>query len=362
MRLAVSGYSEEQILDELHASARNVRFRYELLNMSLQYKKDIPTISSASVDYDGYDSIPRTARFEMGDIPMDFFRCRIRPMFGLRMKDGGWAEWPLGVFILATPDRTADGLSVNRSIEAYDLNQILKTDSLKERRFFPSGTFYTDAARNLLLDIGATYTKIPHSEQRLPAAIEFPVGKERLEAINELLLAINYVPIHPDENGIYTTMFDRDPGPEDVEYLYTTKTRSVIKPGAQEMIDYFDVPNRFIAFTSSPDVASLFSIYENDDPSDPLSTRNRQVVTAKQEVSEIADQASLDKYVRDWAQREKAAVYSVRFTTGLMPMHGHRNIYQFEHGVLGVNAIYQETSWSMDLAAGGEMGHSARRL
>ena len=363
MRIAVSGYTEDEIMAALHNEERHDLFKYELLGRNLQYKHDLTTVVQASIQYNSNDSITRTARFLMRDEAVDYLSCRIRPVFMLKMPDGGFAKWPLGVFVLATPQRNDSAQGVTRDIEAYDLNIVLKNDGLRERVFFPAGTFYTDAARSLIVAAGVSTANVPHSELRMGGGVEFEVGRDRLAAINELLAAINYVPLFPDELGVYTTYYNREPQRSDIAYRYLMDDSSVIKPNTTvESVDYFNVPNRFIAYTSSPNVPSLMSVWENNDPLSLLSTRNRDTVTVTQEIADIANQSELDKYVQDWAREAMQVPYTVSFETALMPFHGHRDMYQFSNDKLNINDTFREISWEMDLSAGGSMTHTARRV
>lgn len=362
MIFARAGYTADEIKAALTASKRRIRFRYELLDKNLKYKRDIKTVSQASIYFDSTASIMRMARLSLkedGDI--DYMSARVRPVFGLDMGDV-WAEWPLGVFVLSSPERSANGTAVYRDIEAYDLNQLLKTDGISERIYFRAGTRYTDAVLNVLYGAGVYTPNIASANDVLRADKEYAIGSYRLDIINELLSAINYTPIFPDENGVYTAYKARDVELGDIQFLYTTKSDSVILDGTKEKVDYYSIPNRFIAYVSNPDADPLYSVYENDDPTSVFSTRNRPVVTQKAPLNDISSQKELDAYVKQWAKDATAAPYNIEFSSGLMPMHGYKDVYQFTHDVLGVNEIYQELAWSMELKAGGTMTHNARMV
>lgn len=360
MIFAKAGFTVDEIKAALVAPQRRIRFRYELLGRDLAYKRDIRTVSAASIVFDSTASIMRTARFSLkedGDI--DFMSARIRPVFGLHMGTT-WAEWSLGVFALSTPERLAERKSVTREIEAYDLNHVLKSGGIRKRLYYRAGTRYTDAVLNVLSLAGINRSNIIGAVDVLRADREYAVGTNWLEIINDLLAAVNYTPIHPDENGIFEAHRMRDVELADIQYCYSTKKDSVILPGARVRNDYFSVPNVFIAYVSNPDYPAMQSVYENDDPKSAYSTRNRQVVIGKEELRDISTQRELDAYVRRWALDATAAPRDISFSTGVMPMHGYGDVYQFEHERLGVNEIFKEVEWDMDLAAGGTMNHTAR--
>ncbi len=363
MKFAVSGYDADVVKSMLTAPCRAVRFRFELLDRNLQYKRDLRTVESASIEFDSTQSIMRTARFSMRDDNIDFLNARIRPVMGVRIsKNVTWAEWPLGVFALSSPARTSVGGAIARSVEAYDLNQTLKTNCPGERLYYPSGTLYTDAVTNLLYLAGYPRANIRSSPKTLPAAIEFAPAASFLEDINALLAAIEYTPIYPDENGIFTATEIRGPTENDVGFIYTTNTASIIKDGAVENVDYFSLPNRFIAVVSNADYGELVATWDNDDPESPLSTVHRGIVAETLTVNDIADQRTLEAYVERVGRERSVVDGNIEFQTALMPVHGYKDIFQFEHENLGINGYYQETAWSMELTAGGTMTHVARRV
>jgi hypothetical protein len=363
MIFAKAGFTADEIKAALVAPQRRIRFRYELLGRDLNYKRDLKTVSAASIAFDSTASIMRTARFSMredGDV--DFMSARIRPVFGLHMPSDVWAEWPLGVFVLSTPERSAERKNVTREIEAYDLNHVLKSGGIRQRLYYRTGTRYTDAVLYALTLAGIHRSNVIGAEDTLRADREYAIGTSWLDIINDLLAAINYTPIHPDENGIFEAYRMRDVELADIQFNYTTRKDSIILPGARAQTDYFNVPNVFIAYVSSPDLPAMHSVYENNDPTSPYSTKNRQVVVEKRALTDISTQRELDAYVRRWALDATAVPHDVSFPTGLMPMHGFQDVYQFDHERLGVNEIFKETAWDMDLVAGGVMNHAARMV
>ena len=115
MQFARAGYTDAEIQAALVAPTRQIRVRYELLGRDLQYKRDITTVSSGTITFDSGSAIMRTAAFEMHDEEIDYLSARVRPDFGLRMGDT-WAEWPLGVFVLSSPERVAKAKTVSRTV------------------------------------------------------------------------------------------------------------------------------------------------------------------------------------------------------------------------------------------------------
>ena len=85
---------------------------------------------------------------------------------------------------------------------------------------------------------------------------------------------------------------------EVITFTYKDDELSVICDGLSENIDYFNVPNIFIAVVSSPEVAELKSVYINTNPASPLSTsgRGRKIVSQIYKPDMISSQSQLDEY------------------------------------------------------------------
>lgn len=65
--LAQKGYSAQQVMDVLHAKskARNIRFRYDLLDKKLNYKRTLNNILDGEVAFSAFSAIKRTAKFNI---------------------------------------------------------------------------------------------------------------------------------------------------------------------------------------------------------------------------------------------------------------------------------------------------------
>jgi hypothetical protein len=362
MNIARPGYSQKQIIDALHDSCRRVKFRYALLDAKNQFKRDLLTVEDAEVEFDARNEIMRIAKFSLKDDgSIDFLNNRIQPFFCLKMPSS-WVEWSLGIFMLASPEKALRGLTAYRDIEAYDTTLALKQSRITERLYFAAGTEYISALSRVFLGMGIYAINIEQTSHTLPTDREWAPGTSRLTIVNELLSEINYTPIYADELGVYTAKYKRDPSADNCEYIYSTDDPdmpSIIRDGAKERADYFNVPNVYIGVVSNPEMY-LKSVYTNNNPLSPLSVANRGEVASEPRTFEgIANQAELDRKVELWAKEETNIPTTVQFPTALMPFHGYQNIIAFEHKALNVADYYEEYFWSMKLHAGEQMLHEA---
>lgn len=368
--LAVNGYTKEQVIDSLHGrsgSRGKVTFRYDLLSKD-DVKLGELQAQPGRVAMNSLAEIKRTAVFQVTEgegKDIDWLSDRIRPVFCLKMPDGGTVEWPLGVFILSSPTRKDENRKVKRSIEAYDSSLILKEDKFTDRYKIDAGTKYTTAIIDILNNAGVWKTNIIDHLGTLATDREFEIGTEKLFAVNELLAAINYTSLWVDENGYFVAQPYALPSNRDPEYEYRTNDLSIIHPDSGvEELDLFGVANMWVRYVSNPDRAVILrSEYVNDLSTSPTSTINRGRTTVDiDSVEDIYDQVTLDDYVKRIAYNANQIYGKFEFATALMPHHSYYNCLFVEYDPLGISHKYMESSWTMDLHANGVMTHSCRRV
>jgi len=366
--LAVNGYTRQQVIDNLHGRSGSrgiIKFRYELLS-----KEDVKlgelTAQPGRVALNSLAEIKRTAVFQTTEQEgqyIDWLSDRIRPVFCLQMPDGGWAEWSLGVFILSSPSRKDENKQIKRSIEAYDSSLILKEDKFTDRYRIAAGAKYTTAIISILNGAGIWKVNILDHAGTLAADIEFEIGTSKLFAVNELLTAINYTSLWVDENGYFVAQPYVLPSSKDPEYEYRTNDISIIHPGGTEELDLFAVPNKWVRYVSNPDMILLRSEYTNGLSTSPTSTINRgRTIVDIDDVDDILDQSTLDAYTKRIAYAASQVYGQFDFSTALMPHHSYYNCLFVEHTGFNIAHKYMESSWSMDLQAGGVMTHNCRRV
>jgi hypothetical protein len=283
-----------------------------------------------------------------------------------RFGDSNYCEWPQGVFLLSSPKRAADAAGVvTREVKAYDQLQILLDDKVSTRFSVASGTVYTTQIQSILTGAGIPLTSlnITASTKTLPVAKEWEPGISKLQIVNDLLAAINYVGIYFDENGAGIVRSYISPTNLPSEIDYANDSASVMLPGVAQDLDLFAVPNKWTIVVSEPDQPMLVATYTNSDPASPTSTVNRArtIVDFRTEI-EAADQATLNEKVERLAFEASQIYEHVEFGTGLMPIHAHADVYRIEFTKLAISNKYTESEWSFPFAAGAEMRHVARRI
>lgn len=357
------GVSAEAVIKALHSPHRRLSFRYELLNKELQKIKDLYTIKGAEVSHNALATIKRTAKFSLMDTgEIDFLNDRIKPYVRLWVQNQ-WVEFPQGVFLLSTPTKKDITGKVERDIDAYDGLLVLTDDKFSTRYIVQAGTRYYDAVKDILLSAGITKYNIEMTDKTLARSLEFEAGKEKLYAINELLEQINYTPLYVDVNGVFTSSFYRSPSVRAIDYTYKDDEASVTFQGVEEELDLFSIPNKWVVVCSNAEQVPLFSTYTNSNLESKTSTVNRgRTIVDYREVTDIADQQSLDAYVQRIAFEASQVYGKITFETAMMPMHDYADVLELDYSPLGIKGKYSETSWTMPLSIGGKMKHEIRKV
>jgi len=368
LNLAVNGYSEKDIINQLHAKngIREVNFRYNLLNKyEIKIGELSGTPSGNKISFDSLAEIKRTANFlfkdnEVNDI--DWLNDRVQPVFILKMPDGDAIEWPLGVFLLSSPTRKSD-YGIWREIQAYDAGLMLKEDKFDNRYYIPATTKYIEAITAILNSAGIRKVNITNTSARIGISKEFEIGTSKLEAVNQLLSELNYTSVWVDENGYFTSKPYMLPTNREAEYTYKNDKLSVLFDGITEEIDLFSIPNSWVVVASNTEKEVLVARFTNNLPESKTSTVNRgRTITDYRQVNDILDQATLNQYVQRIAYESNKIYEKLIFNTALMPHHSYSDSLYIEHSGLNISSKYIETSWAMELTVGGKMNHNARRV
>ncbi|MGE7864524.1 discoidin domain-containing protein [Bacillus mobilis] len=272
-------------------------------------------------------------------------------------------EFPLGIFMLASPERNDAGEEITRSIEAYDLSLILQQDKVEDIYTVTAGTNYKTAIIAVLQSAGITDYYIEDTTKATTRDLQYEVGTDKMAIVNALLGNINYIPVIVDENGRFTSYPYIAPDSRTVDYVYDDSELSIIMKGVAEELDTFNTPNKWIIVRTNSEEEPLRSVYTNSNPESPTSTINRgRTIVDYRELEDIADQAALDAYTKRIAENASQVYGKVKFSSALMPMHGYSDAIQLKYRELGIDYKFMETAWSLQLEAGGTMSHEIRRV
>lgn len=364
-------HSPDEVLAALvgRTGARQLSFRYELLDMDNAYVSDLDSVQSCTITQNWLADIKRTARFTIRDTgAINYLTDRIRPWVRLHLPPYGpsdWVEWPQGVFLLSSPVRriSASGL-VMRDVQAYDQLKAVADQRVTARYTVLRGQNYLTRIKNLITGVNAGYPVYVTPGVTVTAGDrDWETGTPELRIINDLLDAINYESLSFDEMGDPVLRAYRAPSSRAPEYTYADDQDGVMMPDMQESADLFDIPNQWILTVSEADRPPLTSVYTNNNPGSLTSTvRRGRTITAEPEFVEAANQTILDAMTARRAFESSQVFASVEFFTWPMPIHSGNDVYRLRSAPLAINAVYAEHMWEMELRAGARMRHQIRRV
>lgn len=355
-------WTDKQILDALHGVRGSVQilFRHDVLRGGIRTGS---IHVDGSVSLNRFADIQRIARFTLYE-PLDWLHDEIKPYMLLRMAQNEYAEFPLGVFTLSTPTRQSSNGLDTWSVEAYDRTVVLVEDSIVEPLYIAAGTSYLGAVESVLISAGITQVMVADLvNTEITVDREFEIGTRKLTIINTLLSEINFNPIYCDVDGHFVISRYVEPKAAHVEYTYAANQTSIISRDTQSDLDYFNVPNVFIAACSNPDLDEDYvSVWVNDNSASPFSTiqRGRNIVSEIYRPDAIASQKDLDDYIRRIAFEANQVYEPIAFKTALNPLHERADALLLQHP--DATGVFVESSWNFPLSIKGQMTHNARRL
>jgi hypothetical protein len=357
-----AGYPAEEIRRVLRASSRMVRYRMYVMTGGNIRIGTVP-FWDGRLDVSANASVTRSLALSM--LTEDAERIgpthRLQPAMQLRMPDGGFFEWPLGVFLPTSPVRFSTETGRRYcDMEAYDQAVVLRDDLLLSPLTVPEGTKYLEAAYQQLQAVGVTRLLEDDLGTSTAEDLQFAPGTSRLEIVNAFLTAINYRDVWFDEYGFARFTLYQPAYGRRINHLYAADELSVTTPAIRAARDEFGVPNVILCVASRAE-GVLYARWENTNAASPLSIprRGRRVVR-RVDVDNIVDQATLDEYALRLGNQLSAVADEVQFETLCMPGHGAWDVLQLS--IPEASGRYEEVAWGMDLTTDGRMRHTARKV
>ena len=289
---------------------------------------------------------------------------KIIPYMRVQMPDGVWVEYPLGEFFPSTPSRKLKNGQVVRSIDLYD-DSIKLMDWKFERPYkIAKGTSY-DTAIKLLMDIGgADKQNIERIGKVTEVDIVYDGGTSFMDAINDLLKRVTYVPLFVDSRGFFTSFKYFKPTQKSPDFEFYDDEYSIIFDGIEEELDMFRVPNKFVLVHSNPSKNDVWrSVIKNTDPDSPTSIpRVGRIIVDYEEVSEVQSQQELQN-MNEKRSFEKSQVYGrLMFSSALVPNFEVLDTISFGNTDLNISDKFLVVKYDMDLKVGGQMKFEVRKV
>lgn len=310
---------------------------------------------------------------------VDYLKDRFAVYFGVEMTTVGtdgtfWAEWPLGIFLLANPKRTGTQTGIIVDCDAYDKTQILMKGKATDRYVITSGTNVATAISAVMATAGLETSEysISATSHVMTSTKEHDKGISYLDIINHgesgLLRYINYDYIRFSGAGVAIGEQWLDPADRSTERTYSDTTNSIpLIDEIEQDLNILSIPNQITNIDANPGTTTITStqtnVFWSNDASqgvqNQIDEEVRQVSTVNQTVLDALTQ-------RDVIEATEAM--RLRIKTPPMPFHDHRDILRIVDTTntyaLQIDKRFIELGWTLPLsdAPAGVMTHDLREV
>jgi hypothetical protein len=258
MTTDIGRYSDQDLKAALLSGDRKTRYRYEVLTKSYVSRGMLQGVQHGTrISYNYLAEIKRTGELTLReDPPMVLANGEIKwssvdlsdflkPYYQLKMYDGLWASWSLGVFLMDSSKRSvAENTGAMRTIPIYDQMSILDRDTVGANFKIAAGAVYTEEIERVLTGAGIKKILITASTSVLPADRTWEEGTKKTVVINELLDSIGYGSIFFDAEGVATCKPYVLPFQRPIDFIYVDDERSILADEAEETLPLWEAPNR----------------------------------------------------------------------------------------------------------------------
>lgn len=406
-------YTADQVDEQLRAGAGVTACEFRLLDVDLNHIGDLtPNVTAATVDVDvdraikgalHLEVVPQDLPAEAPDLATAWFEYYVQPWWMTRMPDGGWATFPMGVFVWRPPDRDLDGVTADGedgdmwSLDLGDRGHDLdssgpgpggfkaspdeKVTDVVKRVLRRAGIPDTDgiADSDELLNAWHTWTLVRNT--RTVAAPNAPFGvrlasddtqPERWRTIaDDLLDSIGYTSIWFDGKGLPRAEPEEQLARSSPDVVYTTGQDGVVLRPQRTEQDPARVANRVFCRAQRRNGGLVYGMADADDvvPGHPLAQEQiRRYIDVVEDVNVAPSKGALEARARKRLLRRLSTYQVLELDTLAWPVHEAFDVVGVElagDSEFGDLVLLHERSWSMVLRGGqdeGTMNHRVSRI
>lgn len=295
-------------------SNRVESWRVELLTLNDSSLGRLDGVSGGSLAFNVNAVIRGGGSLEYQGDPVDWINHRVQPWYKIEAA-GQVVEWPLGVFIPATPGASYGDGATSISIALYDKLHILDEDKLEYTYAAPKGANVTDRVRSIIKGAGETKIAITDSESTLSNGMVWDVGTSKLRIINDLLGSINYFSLWVDGHGTFRADPYISPRDRPIAFGFVDDEHGIYDPNFVHEQDLFNIPNKVVCIGQSDgNVPAKIGIATNEDPASPYSYQSRgRWITRTEEGVEATSQGVLNALARRYLAEGRLAGSTFEF-------------------------------------------------
>jgi hypothetical protein len=334
-------------------------WEYQLLDSDDVFKKNLNCVISHSQDFNSLSRIKSTSTINItDDEDINFLTDRIKIIRCIKTLQGVY-RYPMGVFLLSSPQKTINYGVVSRSIQCCDKLQILDWKKTRKIEVIPAGT---NVDNEIARWLGTYQYTIPDSGKVTNSDKAFDGGTPYLDIVNYLLDIINYTSLYADQNGFYAAQPYVLPIDRVVDVTYTDTENHALESVVVEELNTFGIYNVFVRYVELSDGTGMRYEYENTNDDSQFALQNFPYeITSYEQLNDIADTDTLEaKTLRD--ANEATQSYShLTFSTMIIPLHWYMTTVFVQYDT-SINDKYSETSWNISSSLEDKMEHNTRKV
>ena len=340
------------------------RYRFELLDSDEKVIGELRTVSGGYIDSSIFNTIHSggtLALVEDEAQEIDYLNDRIKCYYEMYY-DGSWISYPLGIYLLSSPNRESSSGYIARNIEIYDKLLILEQDIISASYTVASGTNVVTEVTSIITGAGETGVSIEATTEVTAAAKTWEAGTSKLRIINDLLGSINYFTLRANNAGRYTSQPYVLPAARGISWEFIDNSEGLYLPSFTQELDYYFVPNKVVLVVSNPEQTELTATATNEDASSPFSyqARGRWIVDFRTEIEATSQSVLDDKAERILAEGMQLNE-GIEYQHAYIPLELH-NAVTFKNSQLGISANYTIARQRTPLKAGELVRSSIRRV
>lgn len=255
------------------------------------------------------------------DVTEALDECHIR-VYLVAIQNGIKERVPLGTFLVQTPSSTFDGMTYNRSLDAYTPLLELKENPPPLGYSILKGSNIMDNAYTIVRENARAPIVKTVSSTTLSSDFVANTDDTWISFLSDLIANDKYY-FGLDELGRILFEPKQDTASLQPVWTYNDDNSSIIQPSITLEHDLYGIPN-VVEVVYSRSGEHYTAIARNDDPNSPTSTvkRGREIIhrVTNPELSGMSTQMQIDEYAEQCLRSLSTLQYTISYTHGYCPV------------------------------------------